>query len=297
MRARGQLARGQARVGSHYPFSTEKERDVETGLDYFGARYYSSVQGRFISSDPGKFTPSDPQNFNRYSYVQNNPLKFIDPEGRDLYLTGNDADYVLSELQTATGLTLIRDQKTGKVTIDSSVKRKKKGTSTWFANKLGQVIGDSRASVSIATVRNDATVFFDSYDRGQLDVADYNDFKKADPKLAAESLAHVIEEYYYEQLIPVTDFNSTQEVPAGGSRGPLSKRGRFDESHQAASDFESKVLSDFTGWWEQPFEQKNLGQTPQGAVVRIEFSSVMYDVVIKNNAVVSITKHEIQKPK
>jgi len=86
-------------------------------------------------------------------------------------------------------------------------------------------------------------------------------------------------------------------VPEGGSRGPLSKRGRFEESHQAASDFESKVLSDFTGWWEQPFEQKNLGQTPQGAVVRIEFSSVMYDVVIKNNAVVSITKHEIQKPK
>jgi RHS repeat-associated protein len=54
---------------------TSKERDAETGLDYFGARYYSGAQGRFTSVDPGLFTIADPQSWNRYSYVQNNPPK------------------------------------------------------------------------------------------------------------------------------------------------------------------------------------------------------------------------------
>jgi RHS repeat-associated protein len=68
---------------------TAKERDVETGLDYFGARYYSSVQGRFTTPDPlhASARPSAPQSWNRYSYVLNNPLKLIDPTG----LADNDA--------------------------------------------------------------------------------------------------------------------------------------------------------------------------------------------------------------
>ena len=65
---------------------TSKERDTETGLDYFGARYYSPVQGRFTSADPLFYTasrPGDPQQFNLYGYVRNNPLKLVDPDGKD----------------------------------------------------------------------------------------------------------------------------------------------------------------------------------------------------------------------
>jgi len=62
---------------------TQKERDSETGLDYFGARYYASMQGRFTSVDPlassAKLT--NPQTWNRYAYVLNNPLRLIDPTG------------------------------------------------------------------------------------------------------------------------------------------------------------------------------------------------------------------------
>ena len=63
---------------------TSKERDNETGLDYFLARYYSSTQGRFISVDPAldSAKPVTPQSWNRYSYCLNNPLKFIDPTGK-----------------------------------------------------------------------------------------------------------------------------------------------------------------------------------------------------------------------
>jgi RHS repeat-associated protein len=63
---------------------TSKERDPETGLDYFGARYLSSIQGRFISADPLYFQQEmvlDPQRFNLYIYARNNPLKWVDPNG------------------------------------------------------------------------------------------------------------------------------------------------------------------------------------------------------------------------
>jgi RHS repeat-associated protein len=64
---------------------TSKERDVEIGLDYFGARYYSSVQGRFTSIDPlaASAQAKDPQSFNRYSYTRNNPINSVDPNGMD----------------------------------------------------------------------------------------------------------------------------------------------------------------------------------------------------------------------
>lgn len=66
---------------------TGKERDAETGLDYFGARYFSAAQGRFTSVDRVIVTPArveDPQRFNLYSYARNNPFKFIDPNGEDI---------------------------------------------------------------------------------------------------------------------------------------------------------------------------------------------------------------------
>jgi RHS repeat-associated protein len=66
---------------------TSKERDNESGLDYFLARYYSSAQGRFTSPDPLIYAatrPGDPQQFNLYAYVRDNPLKFTDPDGKDL---------------------------------------------------------------------------------------------------------------------------------------------------------------------------------------------------------------------
>jgi RHS repeat-associated protein len=62
---------------------TQKERDNETSLDYFIARYYSSTQGRFTSSDPlmASGRTWTPQSWNCYSYVLNNPLRLIDPTG------------------------------------------------------------------------------------------------------------------------------------------------------------------------------------------------------------------------
>jgi RHS repeat-associated protein len=72
---------------NHYKF-TGKERDGESGLDYFGARYYSNGLGRFVTSD-WSATPvpvpyadmSDPQSLNQYSYVRNIPTSRVDADG------------------------------------------------------------------------------------------------------------------------------------------------------------------------------------------------------------------------
>jgi len=68
--------------------STGKERDTESGNDYFGARYYASSMGRFLSPDwsaqeePAPYAKlDDPQTLNLYAYVNNNPLSDQDPDG------------------------------------------------------------------------------------------------------------------------------------------------------------------------------------------------------------------------
>lgn len=57
------------------------QRYDDTGLYYYGARYYDPEIGRFISPDTIVPDPMNPQTFNRYSYCLNNPLKYIDPSG------------------------------------------------------------------------------------------------------------------------------------------------------------------------------------------------------------------------
>jgi RHS repeat-associated protein len=80
--------RGQAELNRAGSCCTGKERDSESGNDYFGARYYASAMGRFMSPDwSAKQEPvpyaklDDPQSLNLYSYVRNNPMDRTDPDG------------------------------------------------------------------------------------------------------------------------------------------------------------------------------------------------------------------------
>jgi RHS repeat-associated protein len=71
---------------------TGKERDTESGNDYFGARYYASSMGRFLSPDPaGPWAAdvADPQSWNFYAYARNNPLINVDLFGYDCVYLNN----------------------------------------------------------------------------------------------------------------------------------------------------------------------------------------------------------------
>lgn len=62
---------------------TGKELD-STGLYYYEARYYDPILARFISADTIVPNPRDLQSLNRYSYVENNPLRYVDPSGHSI---------------------------------------------------------------------------------------------------------------------------------------------------------------------------------------------------------------------
>jgi len=106
------------RIRSRY---TGKERDTESGNDYFGARYYASSMGRWMSPDPINLTNErlmNPTNtLNKYAYGANNPLKYVDKDGKDITLyyrapSGGSTDFghvMLGVLNQDTGRTAFID--------------------------------------------------------------------------------------------------------------------------------------------------------------------------------------------
>jgi len=71
---------------NHYKF-TGKERDSESGLDDFPARYFTSSMGRWMTPDLMGGHLENPQSLNKYAYALNNPVSITDPSGLDSYLS------------------------------------------------------------------------------------------------------------------------------------------------------------------------------------------------------------------
>ena len=76
--------------GTRYTYGTTPtsyrytgQREAEVGLYYYGARYYDPQLGRFASPDSIIPNPGDPVSYDRFGYVRNNPLKYIDPSGHN----------------------------------------------------------------------------------------------------------------------------------------------------------------------------------------------------------------------
>jgi RHS repeat-associated protein len=129
---------------------TGKERDAETGLDYFGARYYSGAQGRFTSPDSSSFASLRfPQAWNLYAYVLNNPLKFNDPSGHKVECKSGDSQKCLSDLKGA----VANDKAASMLTLETTTEKagffrrlfgQKTVTHTFVQIKGGDVEGFSK---------------------------------------------------------------------------------------------------------------------------------------------------------
>lgn len=111
----GKINKESASLGNKIGFHG-KPYDDAVGLSYMGARYYDPVVGRFLSMDPQGFNEENIHSFNRYAYANNNPYKYVDPDGElpvlavpliikgvDLALTAVDL-YAATQTGGATGL-------------------------------------------------------------------------------------------------------------------------------------------------------------------------------------------------
>ncbi len=119
-----------------------KEHDDETGLSFFGARNYDPTIGRFVSIDPQGFDEGNIQSFGRYAYGNNNPYKFVDPNGEspvDLVFFAADAVKLAGAIYSGVGI--------GTAAVDFAIS----GASVFSPIPgVGQVVKASRIGAKVA---------------------------------------------------------------------------------------------------------------------------------------------------
>ncbi len=183
---------------------TGHERDDETGLDYMLARYYGASLSRFLSTDPAfeiHKSVHNPQRWNRYSYVLNNPLAFIDPTGEVLKVSGSasakdkfkdtaDDGLMGKEVNVATD---------GTVTLDSTGEE---GPPTEeqaaLEDSLNQAISDP-ATTSISLTES-SPVIIAEFGTGEIDMNDVQALGTTPGVSAVGTLGHEIAEQYARQV-------------------------------------------------------------------------------------------------
>ena len=116
---------------------TGQEADDSTGLYYYNARYMDPQLGRFVSADDTISNPFDPQDLNRYSYVRNNPINFVDPSGHNWFskLIGAIAGavaFVASGFNPAVGIAAFS-------AVDSTISARQNGASWGRALSIGAI--------------------------------------------------------------------------------------------------------------------------------------------------------------
>ena len=79
----GSTINGTAQGYTQRAFAGKKQDSAD--LIYMGARYYNPLVGRFLSIDPKEADPSDVHGLNRYAYANNNPYRYVDPDGRSVF--------------------------------------------------------------------------------------------------------------------------------------------------------------------------------------------------------------------
>jgi len=163
--------------GERYGF-TGKEFEPDLGLNYFGARYYDPVTGRFRNVDSVK------DGVNWYSYANNNPLKYVDPDGNQVEWVGPTEDfwkdwwgihedliyrYTIGPISNMLGVKPV----TGPIMKPESYKQARKnedGTWSFYSKNPGEeiIILDRRASGEVQKTNDDIIIYTILYSGGKI---------------------------------------------------------------------------------------------------------------------------------
>jgi len=256
---------GQVPSGSCTPtpiFFTGKERDSESGLDYFGARHNTSSLGRFMTPDPlhiemGRL--GDPQQLNLYQFARDNPLTFTDSTGLlvDLncaQVSSDECNQMVSDLNSRMGAAFqVTRNGNGNLQV---VNQDKVDVGKLSASEaaLFNVVTDPNHTARLDVVPESDTVQFGRFEGAGLNTIDASDMRLlagASPEAAGEVVAHEALEAYHSLTSGIeTDYKANHayadqyfgqvthpfnaDIPAGAGSPAVNLRswqmGRLSES-------------------------------------------------------------------
>jgi RHS repeat-associated protein len=151
------LVSNQPQYTTPYKF-TGKEKDEETGFNYFSSRYYDSYLSIFNSIDPHFFNYP---HITSYNYCANNPVMLVDPDGRDVYITGEASSQAVEQLQNqASNLTITRGED-GKLSATGQAKNKVEET-------LLGAINDDKVTVNITAENTNFIGYWETDNVGKI---------------------------------------------------------------------------------------------------------------------------------
>ncbi|MDY0216953.1 MAG: RHS repeat-associated core domain-containing protein [Bacteroidales bacterium] len=230
-----------------YKFNS-KELDAETGLYYYGARYYTPEIGIWLSVDPlsDKYPSLSP-----YAYCALNPVIFIDPDGREIWITGDGAGEAFNQLSNQVNNITLSMNSDGKIEYKGKAKTKQE-------RLLVKAMEDKKIKVNIKTICNEKiddnhTIsegggsFFGNTvnkENGQAksveatqyvnpEITAYWDTKSGD-RVTGGLMLHEVAEAYYGGKIALKNGKSS---PPAGYEGTS-----FNQAHKAASKISKGAL-------------------------------------------------------